>query len=314
MKQIPLGQSSLKSSRLAYGCMRISGTWNPNEITPEKIKRGKQAVLAAYEAGYTLFDHADIYGRGECERIFGEVLKENPRIRRDILIATKCGIRQTGDPSPDSPSRYDFSKKHILSSCEQSLKRLGIETIDLYQLHRPDELGDPQEIAEAFQKLFDQGKVRFFGVSNFLPSRWRSLQAQLPFRLAVNQVQISLACLDCFTDGTLDLCIEQKITPLAWTPLAKGLVASGGVAQPAHPQREGLQKLLDLLDAVALQKEVSRTVISLAWLMQHPSQIIPIIGTTDPQRIKEAAQADQIELSREEWYKIWVAARMKPLP
>jgi len=159
----------LTSSRLAYGCLRIAGTWNPAEVTAISEASGQRAVLAAYEAGYTLFDHADIYCDGVAEKIFGQVLKKVSGMRDRILIATKCGIRKPGEPQPDAPYRYDFSGDHIVGSCEQSLRRLGVEAIDIYQLHRPDYLMNPEEIAAAFSNLKQAGKVREFGVSNFRP-------------------------------------------------------------------------------------------------------------------------------------------------
>ena len=147
MKTQLIGKSSLVSTRLAYGCWRICGSWDPKEVTPQSMAEGRKAVIAAYEAGYTLFDNADIYTHGLSEKTFGDALKEVPGIRQKILIATKSGIRFAGEPNSDSPQRYDFSAEHILRSCEQSLKRMGIETIDLYQLHRPDVLMDPEEVA-----------------------------------------------------------------------------------------------------------------------------------------------------------------------
>ena len=173
MKQVPL--SSLSVSRMAYGCWRIAGTWSPAEVTPASQAAGRKAVLAAYEAGFTLFDQADIYCHGESEKILGQVLKEVSGMRERVVIATKCGIRMAGEPKPDAPYRYDFSADYITRCCEQSLKRLGIETIDLYQLHRPDYLMDPQEIAGAFEQLKRSGKVREFGVSNFRPSQVTAL-------------------------------------------------------------------------------------------------------------------------------------------
>src|ERR1039457_2952697 len=137
MQTIPLGVSLLKSSRLAYGCWRVAGTWNPAEITDASRVAGRQAVVVAYEAGYTLFDNADIYCGGETERILGEVLKEVSGMRDRVVIVTKGGIRPGGDPTPDSPGRYDFSAAHLINACEQSLLRLGIEAIALYLLHRP---------------------------------------------------------------------------------------------------------------------------------------------------------------------------------
>src|SRR4051812_43525661 len=158
MQTISLGVSSLLSSRLAYGCWRLAGTWVPAEIKPEDEIRGRKAVITAYEAGYTMFDHADIYCRGQAERIFGEALKQVPGMREKILIATKCGVRFADDPEPGAPARYDFSAQHIIRSCEGSLKRLGVEMVDLYQLHRPDYLCDPEEVASAFTQLKQAGK------------------------------------------------------------------------------------------------------------------------------------------------------------
>lgn len=288
--------------------MRISGTWDYSKITAEHIAKGEKAVIAAYEAGYTLFDHADIYGATACEEIFGGVLKKVSGMRDEVVIATKCGIRF------DPPHRYDFSAEHILRSCDLSLKRLGVETIDIYQLHRPDLLMDPQEVAEAFAQLHAAGKVRCFGVSNFLPSFVTTLQSGCPYPLVVNQVEIHLGRLDCFYDGTLDQCISQHITPLSWSPLGGGFLGTGGTVREDNPRREGLEKLLTLVDEIAEQHGVNRTVISLAWLLKHPSGIIPIVGSANPEHIRAATKADEIELSREDWYRILVAARMESLP
>jgi len=310
MRTQSIGRTGMETTRLSYGCMRIAGTWNPQEVDDAKIESGKGAVLAAYDAGYRLFDHADIYCAGKCEYIFGQVLKDRPEIRSDVIIATKCGIRFHGDPSPTSPHRYDFSYDHIISSCDRSLENLGVETIDIYQLHRPDLLMDPAEVARAFHTLFHEGKVRHFGVSNFSPSFVRALQAHLPFSLVVNQVEIHLGRLDPFYDGTLDQCLELDITPLSWSPLGGGWLGDGGDggtdAQKAW--------LLSVIDGIARSYGVSRTVISLAWLLKHPSKIIPIVGSVRPDRIQDAATATQVDLDREDWYRILVAARAAGLP
>src|SRR5258708_6521980 len=186
-------------------------------------------------------------------------------MRKRILIATKCGIRFAGDSGPDAPHRYDFSSQHIIWSCEQSLKRLGVHTIDLYQLHRPDFLADPGDIAKAFSKLKKQVKVREFGVSNFRPSLLTAVQAACPMKLIVNQVEIHLARLDCFTDGTLDQCLAENITPLSWSPLAGGWLGDGGKPGEDDPKKEGKLALLTVLDKMAIKYRVSRTAISLAW-------------------------------------------------
>ena len=314
MKEIALGNSPLVGSRLAYGCWRIAGTWDPAAVTPDAIDRGREAVLAAYDAGYVLFDHADIYCDGVSETIFGQVLKKVPGMRPQIIIATKCAIRKSGDPTPDAPFRYDFSAEHILRSCEASLQRLGIECIDVYQLHRPDYLMHPDEVAAAFTRLHQQGKVHQFGVSNFRPSQVTALQKACPMRLIVNQVEISLANRTCFEDGTLDQCLGEKITPLAWSPLAGGLLADG--ARALLPFQEGYRtkQIVAALDVIAKERGSSRTAIALAWLLKHPANIVPIVGSIQPQNIKAAAKADSINLTREEWYRLLEAARGERLP
>lgn len=314
MKTQLIGRSSLRSTRLAYGCMRIVGTWDPKDVTPEREEVAKRAVRSAIDAGYTLFDHADIYCRGECERVFGDMLRESPRLRDGMIIATKCGIRFPGDPTPESPHRYDFSAEHILRSCEKSLKRLGTDVIDIYQLHRPDLLMNPTEIAGAFDQLRTQGKVRYFGVSNFSPSFVTALQSALPFPLVVNQVEIHLGRLACFYDGTLDQCLAERITPLAWSPIGGGFLGEGGKVPEKHPRREVMLKLVEMLDEMAGRYGVSRTVMSLAWLLKHPSGIIPIVGSAKPPHIEDAVKADSLEIDREDWYRLLVAARGEKLP
>ena len=214
---------------MAYGCWRLADVGE---------EAGAAAAIAAYEAGFTLFDHADIYGDNQCETIFGGVLKEVSGMRDAILIASKCGIRKSGEPNPDSPYRYDFSADYIVQSCEASLKRLGVDAIEIYQLHRPDYLCDPDEVAGAFEKLKADGKVQEFGVSNFNPSQLAMLQKACPMPLIVNQVEISLANLTCFDDGTLDQCLAKNITPLAWSPLGGGKLADGAPFRSSAIRRD----------------------------------------------------------------------------
>jgi predicted oxidoreductase len=304
-----IANTDIDVARLAYGCMRVAGTWNPDDVTPGRWEQGEKAIIAAYEAGYNLFDHADIYCRGRCEEIHGTVLKKIPSMRSQITIATKCGIRFPGDPDPASPHRYDFSAEYILTSCDKSLTRLGVDTIDIYQLHRPDLLMNPGEIADAFEKLHRSGKVRYFGVSNFAPSFVSCLPSGLSSPLIVNQVEIHLGRLDCFQDGTLDQCIAKNITPLAWSPLGGGWLGTGGKTE--DPVRA---KLIEVLDQKSVEYSASRTAISLAWLLMHPSKIIPIVGSANPENIRSAVRADEIEMTREDWYRILVAARGKGLP
>ncbi len=305
MKTISIGTSDLKSSRLAYGCWRIAET----EELGKTI--GRNAIIAAYEAGYTLFDHADIYCGGRAETAFGNVLREVREIRDKIIIATKCGIRGADNPNPGDPVRYDFSSDYIIQSCEGSLQRLGIETIDLYQLHRPDWLMNPEEVAGAFEQLKQQGKVSEFGVSNFSPSQVTMLQSACPMKLQVNQVEISLACLERFTDGTLDQCVAEKTSPLAWSPLAGGLLAEGARSLLPWQQDYRSETILKQTGKLATKHGTTRGNIALAWLLKHPSNIIPLVGSTKPEKIQQATQADSFELTREEWYSLLQAAGVK---
>ena len=300
--------SSLQTSRLAYGCWRILGHEGA-EPNAGREAAAQQAVTVAYDAGFTFFDHADVYADGGAEKVFGDVLKKVSGMRERVVITTKCGIRRKGVPNPDSPYRYDFSAEHIVKSCEQSLARLRIETIDIYQLHRPDYLMDPAEVAGAFAQLRQQGKVREFGVSNFRPEQFSALQRACPFPLLVHQVEISLAKLGAFDDGTMDQCLAEKVIPLAWSPLAGGRLADTlpiDINSPDHARRIGLR---ETLDDIARDYGVSRTLIALAWLLKHPTRIVPIIGTAKPERIREAAQAGKVHLSRDEWYRLLEAAR-----
>jgi predicted oxidoreductase len=308
METQTLGQTALEVSSLSYGCMRIAGAWDPKEITPAHEERARNALLAAYEAGFTLFDHADIYSQGACETLHGRLLADSPELRRETIIATKCGIRFGGDPHPDSPHRFDFSASHIIESCEKSLERLQVESIDIYQLHRPDYLMDPDEVAEAFSILHAQGKVRYFGVSNFLPSKVSALLSSLSFPVVVNQVEIHLGRLNCFEDGTLDQCLEEGITPLSWSPLGGGWLGEGA------PVPIGRENLVNQMDRLAQESQVTRTEIALAWLLAHPSGIIPIVGSTNPERIKKSVEATEVMMGREDWYRLFVAAQGHGLP
>lgn len=314
MQTVQVGRSPLTASRLAYGCWRIAGSTEANKVTPEHEAIGRKAVIAAYEFGYTLFDLADIYCGGACERVFGQALKEVAGMRNRILIATKCGIRKKGEPAPDSPYRYDFSAEHIIHSCEGSLRRLGVETIDLYQLHRPDFLGGPEEVASAFSKLRKAGKVVEFGISNFRPTQVSALQKACPMALVANQIEISLIRLDALQDGTLDQCLMEQITPMAWSPLGGGRLVDPGpidLQSPDHAHRIHVREVLDL---VARERGVTRTVAALAWLLKHPAKIMPIIGSTNAERVRDAVNATEIELTRDEWYRLTEAAVGQRLP
>ena len=314
MQQVRLKNSELTSSRLAYGCWRIISPGKSFELTPAREKAAHKSILAAYEAGYTLFDHADIYSDGLAEWVFGRVLRDHKSLRDKILIATKCGIRMAGDPNPTSPYRYDSSAEHIIRSCEASLKRLQTDRIDIYQLHRPDYLVQPEEVADAFTKLKQQGKVREFGLSNAGAAQFYLLQRACPMKLIVNQVEISLMKLDFFRNGTAEQCMHDKVTPLAWSPLAGGRLCFTGAIDLNEPGHAKRIQLRDAIDLVARERDVSRAVVVLAWLLRHPSGIVPLVGSSDPQNIREMVKAVDLQLTRDEWYSLMEGAVGERLP
>jgi predicted oxidoreductase len=297
-----LGKSTLQGSPIAYGFWRFAGT---------DVKTARAKVETALEAGMTLMDHADIYGVdgdgefGDAERLFGHVLKEAPHLQDQMTIATKGGI-VLGVP-------YDSSTSYLQSAVEASLTRMGIDSIDLYQIHRPDFLGHPHDIAETLVTLRQSGKIKEVGVSNYTPSQTRALQAYLPFPIATNQPEFSCLKHDPLRDGTLDLCLETQMTPLAWSPLAGGRLA-WSIEQAQSQGDAQLVQLLTLLDQYANQYQVHRTSIALAWVIRHPSRPIPIIGTQTLSRIQSAQEAYSINLTRTEWNSILVAAQGEPLP
>ncbi len=314
MQTITLGRSSLVTSRLAYGCWRIFSINSPEQVTPEREAGARRAILAAYEAGYTLFDLADVYSGGAAETAFGKTMKEVSGMRENIVIASKCAVRKKGDPDNEAPYRYDFSRDYILRSCEGSLQRLGVETLDLFLLHRPDFLMDPAEVASALSELRAAGKVREFGVSNFSPSQFALLQKACPFPLIVNQVQINLLAHSPLTDGTLDQCLSERVTPMAWSPLSGGRLVDEwpvDITMPGHALRIGVRETLERLGR---RYGASRMQMALAWLLKHPAGIQPIIGSANPDNIRAAVKSTELSMSREEWYELLQTAMGERLP
>ena len=316
MKTQTLGPTDIHITRLCYGAMRIAGGWDRDKVDAAAIEKGILALEAAVDAGYNFIDHADIYGDTMSEAIHGLALDRHPEWRDKLIVATKCGIRFEDEP-PGTPHRYDFSGEHIRWSIDQSLQRLKLERIDLYQLHRPDWLADPEDIASALIDIHKAGKVRYFGVSNFRPSLVSAVQSALPFPLVSNQVQIHFLRLDTFEDGTLDQCLEKKMTPLAWSPLAGGRIGAALDDTRRLPENEkdvaAVARLKPLLKDVAQGYGTTPLAVALAWLMRHPSKIVPILGSIRPEAIKEATKADEIELDRDNWYRILRAAQGKKL-
>lgn len=288
-----LGGSDIEVGRIAYGCWRLAG---PDAAEPTAVAEARTKIETAVDCGMTLIDTADIYGRGgpgfgTAEELLGRVLASSPALRDRMVIATKGGI------APGVP--YDSSPAYLRSACEASLRRLGVEVIDLYQVHRPDLLTHPAEVAAVLTELRASGKVRELGISNFSASQQAALLAHLgDVPLTTIQPELSLLRRDPIDDGVLDGAMAGGLTPLVWSPLAGGRIAAGELPDALAAE----------LDALAQRESVTRAAIALAWVMAHPSGAIPIIGTQRPERILEAAAAATVRLSRTEWYTLLAAA------
>ena len=314
MPMQPFGPENLPVSRISLGCMGLAGTWNPKEVGPDNIKKAVTAFETALEAGITFYDHADIYGGTACESVFKECLRAVPGSRERIFIATKVGIRA---------GYYDHSPEHIRTSIRASLDRMGIEYVDCYQLHRPDPLANPEQTAETLQELLDAGLIRSVGISNYYPQQTLALKRFLKAPIVSNQIAISLLHLPPIYegregqggDGVLDQCEELGITPLAYSPLGGGWLSGRREVPADHANRERIERVLTALrDMGAAYGGATPGQIALAWLLAHPAKIIPIVGSTNPEHIREAAGAAQIQLSRTDWYKLWVASRGANVP
>lgn len=293
-----LGRSALRAFPIAYGCWRFAGT---------SVATARTKIETTLELGINLFDHADIYGGdGAAEELFGRVLGEVPHLRDSMLIATKCGI------VPGIP--YDSSRAHILAAAEASLRRLRLDVIDVYQIHRPDALAHPEEVAGAMADLRQQGKIREVGVSNYSAAQVDALQRYLPFPIATHQPELSAWFLTPFEDGTVDQCLREGITPLAWSPLAGGRLGLAPNAARRERDGERLAALISRMDELAKHKDATRSAIALAFLLVHPAGIIPIIGTQQPQRLREAVKALDVQMTRAEWHTLVEASRGTPLP
>ncbi len=311
------------ASDIAYGCMGLGGGWDNHHISAEDITQARQVIDTAIESGINFFDHADIYTHGKAEQVFGKVLKAQPDLREHMFIQSKCGIRFKDSLGP---GRYDFSFDWIQSSVDNILTRLHIEQLDVLMLHRPDPLMEPDEVAKVFHQLQQTGKVKHFGVSNMHQSQISFLQQHLNQPIIANQIEISLknlAWLDegvmvgnpegsdvNFTSGTIEYCRTNKIQIQIWGSLCQGLFTGASLDnQPAHYESTCL-----LIAQLAEHYQCSGEAILLAWLMRHPANIQPIIGTTNLTRIKHCAQATKVVLSREHWYQLYVSARGQSLP
>ena len=284
---------------MAYGLWRFVGA---------DVKAARARIETALNVGMNLIDVAAVYGLdwggqsfGESESLLGKVIAEAPRLRLQVVLATKFGI------TPGIP--YDSSAESVIRSCEDSLRRLQTDVIDLFQVHRPDVLTHPEELAGALSKLRSQGKIREAGVSNYNARQTMVLDHYMDFPLATLQPELSAMAVEPAFDGVLDYAITRRVIPLAWSPLAGGKLADGtGAVDPAT------KRVVTRLDDLASQYATSRTAVALAFVMRHPSKPIPIIGTQNPARIEACTEALKVTLTRSDWYSIVTAARGEPLP
>jgi predicted oxidoreductase len=297
MEKVKLAHD-LSFSRIIHGLWRLA-EWNMN---PQEILSMTEQCI---ELGITTFDHADIYGNYTCESLFGEALKLKPSLRESMQIVTKCGIKLRSSKYPEHEVKhYDTSKDHIINSVNQSLKNLHTDYIDVLLIHRPDPFMDPEETAEAFSQLKREGKVRYFGVSNFTPSQFNMLNSYLEEPLVTNQIEISAVHLDAFQDGTIVHCLEKRIPPMAWSPLAGGRIFSDE-GEKATRIRHALEEVGKELGVSSLDQ------LHYAWLLIHPARIMPIVGSGKMERIKHAVEALKIPMTRQQWFKIWIASTGK---
>ncbi len=274
----------------------ISGAWRWKLPSPEVA----QLIHRSLDEGITTFDHADIYGDHHNEEIFGHVLQKDSTLRHRIELVTKCGIKF---PSSQRPAtwikHYDTSRDHILWSVDNSLKMLHTDHIDLLLIHRPDPLLDPVVVAEAFSTLKKAGKVLHFGVSNFTITQFEMLQHYLDMPLVTNQLEISLTKHEPLFDGSLDILMKHEVSPMAWSPLG-----GGNLVKDAN----------ETVFAKASHYRATQVQLALAWLLKHPSGIFPVIGTTRPERISEAARATDIKLDIQDWFEMLKAVQGREMP
>ncbi len=300
MKKIDIGKSGLLASEISLGCMRIGG------MSPAEADT---LINTALEVGIDFFDHADIYAGGKSEEVFARAFADSGVDREQIFLQSKCGIRK---------GMFDFSRDHILAAVDGSLARLQTDYLDVLLLHRPDTLMEPAEIAEAFTLLEESGKVRHFGVSNLNPGQIELLRKDVTQPLIANQLQLSLTNTGMIDSGfnvnmeidrsivrdggILEYCRLHDITIQPWSPFQYGFFDGVFLDNDKFPE------LNEVIDALAADRGVANTAIAIAWLLRHPAKMQPIIGTTNAERVRAIAAASDVNLTRAEWYALYLAA------
>ena len=303
MRYITLGQDDKELSEIVLGMMRIED---------KSVKEVEELVETALSVGINAFDLADIYGRGRCEELLGLVLKNRPDLREKMWIQSKCGIRI------EEFTYFDFSKEYILQSVDGILERLQVDYLDSLLLHRPDALMESDQVAEAFDLLYKQGKVRDFGVSNQNPMMMELLKKDVKQPLAVNQLQLSAAFTPGFESGfhvnmedsqaamrdgsIFEYCKLHDVVIQAWSVLQFGYFKGNFVGN------EKFQALNQVLDRLAIKYGVTSSTIAISWILRYPAKMQAVVGTTNPKHLREVSQAANFSLTRKEWYEIYLAA------
>ena len=303
MRYITLGQDDKELSEIVLGMMRIEN---------KSVKEVEELVETALSVGINAFDLADIYGRGRCEELLGLVLKNRPDLREKMWIQSKCGIRI------EEFTYFDFSKDYIIKSVDGILQRLKIDHLDSLLLHRPDALMESDQVAEAFDLLYKQGKVRDFGVSNQNPMMMELLKKDVKQPLAVNQLQLSAAFTPGFESGfhvnmedsqaamrdgsIFEYCKLHDVVIQAWSVLQFGYFKGNFVGN------EKFQALNQVLDRLAIKYGVTSSTIAISWILRYPAKMQAVVGTTNPKHLREVSQAANFSLTRKEWYEIYLAA------
>jgi len=325
MKTYQVPKTDLTISRIGFSSASLA-EWNSNSVTTAERARAERLIHTARECGITFFDHADVYGFGKSETIFGEVLRGSHGLRHDIVIQSKCGMVIPDCSPADPPIWLDLSQRQILNAAESSLERLGTDYLDVLLLHAPSTLVIPEEVAIAFDKLHESGKARYFGVSNFNASQIELLKKTVRQPLIINQIRLGLGWPTPLTDGmeftlelaqatstndrymgvsgagTLDYCRLCDMQIQSWSPL-RGLMLSHKPGSQPHPASTN-----DKLLAIAEAKHATPSAIALAWLLHHPAGIVPIVGTGNVDHLIDNCAADTISLSNQEWYELLIAA------
>lgn len=310
-------------SPLVYGCMGLGGGWNQNPISKQDIEQTHQVIDTLLQNNINLIDHADIYTFGKAEQVFGKVLAQRPELKEALVLQSKCGIRFEDQAGP---GRYDFSKEWITQSVDNILARLNIEHLPVLLLHRPDPLMDAGELGSTIQALYKSGKVGALGVSNMSADQMAFINNATSMPIVANQLEMSLSKLDWLNDtvmqnvgakpnanfpsGTLEYCMSNNVQLQAWGSLSQGMFTGKDVAN----ESETVKKTTLVVNELSGLYGVSKEAIVLAWLMRHPANVMPVIGTTNIDRIKACSEAVNVNLSREHWYRLFVTARGEALP